>query len=133
MPDWSANTGVGLGITGYERFDAAQGMQQTVIIYPDEGDLCRTRLELQATYLDSITISGETKRDVLNGTSCGKWLDILRALGPIYRHDKIEESTFDVLWRCLITNTSDRGSSGDGEKLGAGQPPLASMGTCFSH
>ncbi|KAL6691197.1 heterokaryon incompatibility domain-containing protein [Trichoderma pleuroticola] len=102
VPDWSVKGTLGLGITGYERFDAAAGTE--AYVKPQISD--ENILTLRAAKLDTVTKTGETKEEVDRGMPFVQWLDILNETEELY-HTKEERQ--DVLWRCLITNTDKSG------------------------
>ncbi|KAF3057516.1 hypothetical protein CFAM422_012386 [Trichoderma lentiforme] len=101
VPDWSVKGTLGLGITGYERFDAAAGTEAYV-----KPKISNDLLTLRAAKLDTVIKVGETKEEVDRGRPCVQWLDILNDTKELY-HTK--EQRQDVFWRCLITNTDKNG------------------------
>ncbi|KAK4062779.1 uncharacterized protein Triagg1_9649 [Trichoderma aggressivum f. europaeum] len=102
VPDWSVKGTLGLGITGYERFDAAAGTE--AYVKPNISD--ENILTFRAAKLDAVTKTGETKAEVDRGMPFVKWLDILNETEELY---PTKEQRQDVFWRCLITNTDMSG------------------------
>ncbi|KAL7780894.1 HET domain-containing protein [Trichoderma afarasin] len=103
VPDWSVKGTLGLGITGYERFCAAAGIEAYVKPKISHENLLLT---LRAAKLDTVIKVGETKEEVDRGMPFVRWLDILNETEELY-HTK--EQRQDVFWRCLITNTDRSG------------------------
>lgn len=104
VPDWSCSvkrTSLGLGITGYERYDATASLKHEIAFSEDE-----TVLFIKAAKLDNIVLVGETKEDVERGGRLDRWVDIVESLEPVYHTG---ESRFEVFWRTLITNTTSNG------------------------
>ncbi|PKK42524.1 hypothetical protein CI102_13592 [Trichoderma harzianum] len=104
VPDWSVKGTLGLGITGYERFDAAAGTEAYAKPKISHENILLT---LRAAKLDTVITVGETKEEVDRGMPFVKWLDILNETKELYPSTK--EQRQDVLWRCLITNTDKNG------------------------
>ncbi|QYS92689.1 HET domain-containing protein [Trichoderma simmonsii] len=100
VPDWSVKGTLGLGITGYERFDAAAGTEAYV-----KPQISNNHLTLRAAKLDTVIKAGETKEEVDRGMPCVQWLDILNTKELYHTKERQE----DVFWRCLITNTDKNG------------------------
>ncbi|KAF2723067.1 hypothetical protein K431DRAFT_283232 [Polychaeton citri CBS 116435] len=97
VPDWSVTQLVGLGITGYKRFDAAEGKRRNLQI-----DRVANKLDIEAYRLDSIVQTGESKLDVDKDGAFPGWLEILAKLPAQYFTG---QASTDVLWRTLLTNT----------------------------
>ncbi|KAH0531213.1 hypothetical protein TsFJ059_000073 [Trichoderma semiorbis] len=104
VPDWSVKGTLGLGITGYERFDAAAGTEAYTKPKISHENIFLT---LRAAKLDTVITVGETKEEVDRGMPFVKWLDILNETEELYPSTK--EQRQDVFWRCLITNTDKNG------------------------
>lgn len=106
VPDWSfgtSKTSIGLGITGYKRFEAA-GTRPREIAFSNNN----TILRVKAARLDKIEGIGETKEDVGNGQKFDQWLHILGIAASKIRD---RESRLDAFWRTLITDTNESGGT----------------------
>lgn len=115
IPDWTfatRKTSLGLGITGYERFNASKGLKCEVAFSHDNKVLF-----VKAARLDGIVRVGETKESVGNGESFDKWLKLLEA--PEIQHHTPKRRQ-DAFWRTLITNTDTMGRCPAPPKLQAG-------------
>ncbi|KAJ0124236.1 hypothetical protein J7T55_005574 [Diaporthe amygdali] len=115
IPDWTfatRKTSLGLGITGYERFNASKGLNCEVAFSHDNKVLF-----VKAARLDGIVRVGETKESVGNGESFDKWLKLLEA--PEIQHHT-PKGRQDAFWRTLITNTDTMGRCPAPPKLQAG-------------
>lgn len=103
-PDWSCGTrktSLGLGITGYTRFDATGSLVRSITFSKDERILF-----VEAAQLDNIIKVGETKEEVDMGKPFCRWLQILNSLESVYHTG---ESRREVFWRTLLTNTNMEG------------------------
>lgn len=102
-PDWSygTKTSLGLGITGYQRFNAAPNHERIATFSKDERILF-----VEAAQLDKIVEVGETKEEVDMGRPFHGWLRILDSLEPVHHTG---ENRCEAFWRTLLTNTSKEG------------------------
>lgn len=108
VPDfgWSFGTwkaSIGLGITGYKRFNAARDLKRSIAFSDD-----KRVLFVEAARLDRIVRVGETKEQVENGEGLDRWLHILES--AVMRHCS-PESRVGAFWRALITDTDETGRS----------------------
>lgn len=118
VPDWSYNCGIrgsslGLGITGYERFNAAKKVGRSIQFLSDD-----RVLSVKAARLDQVSMIGETKLQVYKGERFDRWLDIMESLNQVY--EPTGESRSEVFWRTLITNTDIQGKWNPSSKYGIG-------------
>lgn len=104
VPDWTfgtRKTSLGLGITGYERFNASRGLKCEVVFSDDNAVLY-----VRAARLDGITRIGETKESVGNGEGFNQWLDLFES-SELQHYT--QQNRQDAFWRTLITNTDTMG------------------------
>ncbi|CAM1510975.1 Fc.00g084880.m01.CDS01 [Cosmosporella sp. VM-42] len=97
VPDWNCNRVLGLGIVGYARFNAANGLPRSLNI--DEHNL---RLTIKAARLGSIILQGANKGDIASTQHFLGWATIIRSMQPTYHTG---QSRIEVFWRTLITDT----------------------------
>jgi hypothetical protein len=103
VPDWSVSVSVGLGITGYRRFEASGDLPRRFNLREEE-----RILELTGVLLDTVADVGDSKTDfdAETHTAAGilpRWFDILESLDPVYHTGM---NTEEVFWRTLITDTA---------------------------
>ncbi|ROW10753.1 hypothetical protein VPNG_05131 [Cytospora leucostoma] len=103
VPDWSyrKEESLGLGMTVYERFNAAGSYKREISFSEDERILF-----VEASRLDNIVEVGETKEEVYTCEPFPRWLQLLSGLKPVYHTG---ESRLEVFWRTLAKNTSKEG------------------------
>lgn len=101
VPDWSCPHIVGLGVTGYTRFDASRGLRRSLHINEENN-----RLTVKGMKLDDILQTAETKEEILEGQPFPRLLDLLCAIPRPYHQKKSKQSPSEVLWRSLITDTA---------------------------
>ncbi|KAF6818016.1 hypothetical protein CSOJ01_02153 [Colletotrichum sojae] len=102
VPDWRCAETVGLGITGYHRFDAAPGRARSLVIRESE-----RVLELKGLKCGEIELSGETKQEIAAGKPFPRSMAILQdSIARAKERGGGEEDGIDAAWRSLITNTN---------------------------
>ncbi|PVI02127.1 hypothetical protein DM02DRAFT_523652, partial [Periconia macrospinosa] len=101
VPDWSCTQIVGLGVTGYTRFDASRGLCRSLHINEENNTLT-----VKGMKLDDIIRIAETKDEILEGNPFLQLLDLLCAIPRPYHKTKSKQSPSEVLWRSLITDTA---------------------------
>ncbi len=102
VPDWSCPRIVGLGVTGYTRFNASIGLARSLHI-----DETNCRLTVKGMKLDNIIQAAETKEEILTGNLFPRLVDLLSAIPQPYPTKKeAKQSRSEVLWRSLITDTA---------------------------
>ncbi|KAM0264305.1 hypothetical protein ACHAQJ_000795 [Trichoderma viride] len=103
VPDWSCPAPLGLRATGYKRYNASGNLQQRPIIDADA-----LTVTIKGTKIDDISLTGESKHEVLSGSPFPAWLRILETLSEQYCNIPAElggEHKIDAFWRSLIANT----------------------------
>ncbi|KAJ5279800.1 hypothetical protein N7478_005172 [Penicillium angulare] len=106
VPDWTCGKSTGLLIIGYGRYSASGNTTQRPLI-----DHSALKLSLRGKVIDTVTLVGEAKHEVLDGQPFTKWLEILESLPPWYLdipQDAGGESRLDAFWRTLLRNTTGR-------------------------
>lgn len=98
VPDWSCPSVVGLGVTGYRRFDASRSIPRSLRVN-EEANL----LTVKGKRLDNIVRIGESKKDMLDGKPFERLLSMLCELPHPYHTG---QPRAEVLWRTLITDTA---------------------------
>ncbi|KAH9906668.1 HET-domain-containing protein [Xylariomycetidae sp. FL2044] len=99
VPDWSLGARVGLGITGYKRFEAAGTLPTVKDILPGN------RLAVLGGQINVISRTGATKAEVNSTESPADWLQILEELEREYPGRDLR----DAFWRTLIADTDTHG------------------------
>lgn len=103
-PDWSfgvRKTSIGLGITGYARYNAAANLPCSVAFSEDNATLF-----LRAARIDSIFRVGESKDSVESGGDFDRWLDIFESATDRF---PTAEARLNAFWRSLTTDTEETG------------------------
>jgi hypothetical protein len=103
VPDWSVTQTLGLRMTGYRAFHAASQLPKRHGLSIDHSG--RHILSIQATYLDEITATCETKPELRNNLHNSKLWEMLPKLSSDYAASG--QSREEVIWRTLMTNRED--------------------------
>lgn len=117
VPDWTFSTwrtSIGLGITGYKRYNAATTLRREIAFSDNDAVL-----SVKAARLDDIIRIGETKEEVHNGGNIYQWLQIAGSAEFRSRYHS-PESRRDAFWRTLVTDTDEWGHSPARPSLEAG-------------
>lgn len=117
VPDWSVTRTLGLRMTGYTDFNAAQDRPKSKdqkIAVEDDGQHILT---IEGTKLDDIVEICETKPELRKKPhNSGMW-GMLPKLSPSYENARNPQSREEVVWRTLMTNrASITSQSGDNER-----------------
>ena len=103
VPDWSVSNKVGLGITGYRRYCAANNLTQII----EFADPSQRVLKLRAAQVDVVEYVGNTKDELALGKGLQSTEAILRHMQDEYKVGTLgrTQTREEVLWRTLIHDT----------------------------
>jgi hypothetical protein len=98
VPDWSVAKPLGLRVTGYGSFTASSARARRYSLKVRDG---KHLLAVEATLIDDIVESGETKKELLHLHNAPAFWAMISRLDEKY---VTGESRDEIIWRTLITN-----------------------------
>lgn len=121
VPDWSMSKTLGLRVTGYPEFHAALKLPKKQSMYIDDNG--KQVLSIKATKVDDIVAMCEPKAHLHSRLHTSVIWEMLSKLDAVYAAGSGEpQSREEVLWRALMTNREESGTTTTGKYVGRKYP-----------